>query len=70
MSHELRTSLNAALGFARLLAEPAYGKLNIKQQRFLDNIITSDSHLLQMINDIIDVSKIEASSALAEVTMW
>jgi len=68
MSHELRTPLNAALGFARLLAEPAFGKLNVKQQRFLDNIITSGSHLLQLINDIIDISKIEAGKMELEVS--
>ncbi len=68
ISHELRTPLNAALGFARLLTEPAFGKLNVKQRRFADNIVTSGSHLLQLINDIIDVSKIEAGKMELEVS--
>ena len=59
MSHELRTPLNAILGFARLLSEAHFGELNTKQCRFVDNIISSGSHLLQLINDLIDLSKIE-----------
>ena len=68
VSHELRTPLNAAMGFAHLLTEPAFGKLNVKQQRFLGNIIDSGSHLLQLINDLIDVSKIEARKMELEVS--
>ncbi|MFQ6028436.1 MAG: GAF domain-containing protein [Dehalococcoidia bacterium] len=60
MSHELRTPLNAVLVFARLLTEPAVGPINAKQERYLANIETSGLHLLQLINDIIDISKIEA----------
>ncbi len=68
MSHELRTPLNTALAYARLLTEPAIGKLNKKQERFVDNIITSDIHLLQLINDIIDVSKIEAGKMVLDIS--
>ena len=51
VSHELRTPLNAILGFARLLSDSHFGELNTKQCRFVDNIISSGSHLLQLIND-------------------
>lgn len=60
VSHELRSPLNGALGFARLLEECSFGPLNPRQERFASNIVTSCTHLLQLINDIIDVSQIEA----------
>jgi PAS domain S-box-containing protein len=60
MSHELRTPLNAIVGFSDLLAEETSGALNAKQKRFVDHIKQGSAHLLQLINDILDLSKIEA----------
>jgi signal transduction histidine kinase/CheY-like chemotaxis protein len=60
MSHELRTPLNAIVGFSDLLAEETAGQLNDKQKRFVNHIKQGSSHLLQLINDILDLSKIEA----------
>jgi PAS domain S-box-containing protein len=60
MSHELRTPLNAIVGFSDLLAEGTPGQLNDKQKRFVDHIKRGSAHLLQLINDILDLSKIEA----------
>jgi PAS domain S-box-containing protein len=60
MSHELRTPLNAIVGFSDLLAEETPGELNPKQKRFVNHIKQASAHLLQLINDILDLSKIEA----------
>ncbi len=60
MSHELRTPLNAIVGFSDLLAEGTPGELNVKQKRFVNHIKQGSIHLLQLINDILDLSKIEA----------
>ena len=60
MSHELRTPLNAILGFSDLLAEQTAGSLNEKQRRYVQHIHNGGQHLLQLINDILDLSKIEA----------
>src|SRR5260370_335150 len=60
MSHELRTPLNAVLGFSDLLADERYGPLNEKQRRYIDHIHTGGKHLLALISDILDLSKIEA----------
>ncbi len=60
MSHELRTPLNAILGFSELLQEQFYGPLNPDQSEYLVNISGSGEHLLSLINDILDLSKIEA----------
>jgi len=60
MSHELRTPLNAIVGFSDLLAEGTPGDLNAKQKRFVNHIKQGSIHLLQLINDILDLSKIEA----------
>jgi PAS domain S-box-containing protein len=60
MSHELRTPLNTILGFSELLSEQSAGSLNDKQRRFLKHIQHDASHLLELINDILDLSKIES----------
>ena len=60
MSHELRTPLNAIVGFSDLLADGTPGELNNKQKRFVNHIKQGSAHLLQLINDILDLSKIEA----------
>ena len=60
MSHELRTPLNAIIGFAELLQDQYFGQLNEKQRKYVDNINTSGRHLLGLINDILDLSKVEA----------
>ncbi len=60
MSHELRTPLNTILGFSELLSEENSGPLNDKQKRFLTHIQRDASHLLELINDVLDLSKIEA----------
>ncbi len=60
MSHELRTPLNAIIGFSELLSDKAFGDLNPKQDKYVTNILTSGRHLLQLINDILDLSKVEA----------
>ena len=60
MSHELRTPLNSVIGFSDLLLDGSFGQLNEKQNKFMENISHSGKHLLTLINDILDISKIEA----------
>ncbi len=60
MSHELRTPLNSSIGFSELLKQGIAGELSEKQKHFVDNIFTSNQFLLTLINDILDLSKIEA----------
>ena len=60
MSHELRTPFNAIIGFSDLLAEQTAGALSAKQQRFVNHIQQGARHLLALINDILDLSKVEA----------
>jgi signal transduction histidine kinase len=66
MSHELRTPLNSILGFAQLLQEQTKELFSTKQTRFLTNIYTSGQHLLTLINDILDLSKVEAGKIILE----
>lgn len=60
MSHELRTPLNSIMGFSELLKQQTAGKLNEKQNRYVENVLNSSNFLLNLINDILDLSKIEA----------
>jgi len=60
MSHELRTPLNAIIGFSEVLADHTFGELNQKQAHHVSNVLTSGRDLLKLINDILDLSKVEA----------
>jgi signal transduction histidine kinase len=60
MSHELRTPLNAVIGFSEVLQEEMFGELNPKQAEYVQDIHGSGKHLLSLINDILDLSKVEA----------
>jgi signal transduction histidine kinase/DNA-binding response OmpR family regulator len=60
MSHELRTPLNAIIGFSEVLVERLFGEVNAKQEEYLRDILDSGRHLLSLINDILDLSKVEA----------
>ena len=62
MSHELRTPLNAIIGFSEVLGEKYFGELNPKQLDYVKDIHSSGKHLLSLINDILDLSKIEAGT--------
>jgi GAF domain-containing protein len=68
MSHELRTPLNAILGFSEVLAQGMFGEVNEKQSEYLRDILDSGRHLLSLINDILDLSKIEAGRMELEVS--
>jgi PAS domain S-box-containing protein len=60
MSHELRTPLNAIIGFSEVLQDETFGTLNARQQRYVGNVLESGRHLLALINDVLDLSKVEA----------
>jgi signal transduction histidine kinase/CheY-like chemotaxis protein len=70
MSHELRTPLNAIIGFSEVLREEMFGPLNERQADYLNDILTSGRHLLSLINDILDLSKIEAGKMELEPTTF
>jgi signal transduction histidine kinase len=60
MSHELRTPLNAIIGFSEVLLQRMFGEVNPKQEEYLKDVLDSGRHLLSLINDILDLSKVEA----------
>ena len=68
MSHELRTPLNAISGFSEVLVDRMFGELNDKQEEYLKDIHASGQHLLSLINDILDLSKIEADRMEIELS--
>ena len=70
MSHELRTPLNAIIGFSEVLIDRMFGDLNDKQDDYLKDIHSSGKHLLSLINDILDLSKIEAGRMELEITAF
>ena len=71
ISHELRTPLNSILGFADILSTEIYGNLNSKQKEYIEDIKVSGTHLLGMINEILDMSKIEANDMkIVKSTFW
>ena len=70
MSHELRTPLNAIIGFSEVLGERMFGELNEKQAEYTDDILSSGRHLLSLINDILDLSKVEAGRMELELTQF
>jgi GAF domain-containing protein len=70
MSHELRTPLNAIIGFSEVLKERMFGELNEKQAEYTDDILTSGQHLLSLINEILDLSKVEAGRMELELATF
>jgi signal transduction histidine kinase len=68
MSHELRTPLNAIIGFSEILSEKMFGDINEKQTEYVQDILESGRHLLSLINDILDLSKVEAGRMELEAT--
>ena len=67
MSHELRTPLNAIIGFSEVLGDGLLGDMTEKQRRFIGDIFKSGKHLLSLINDILDLSKVEAGKMLLDL---
>ena len=70
MSHELRTPLNAIIGFSEVLGERMFGELNDKQAEYIQDIQSSGRHLLALINDILDLSKVEAGRMELELSRF
>jgi signal transduction histidine kinase len=66
MSHELRTPLNAVIGFSRVLLERTFGDINERQDEYLRDILNAGRHLLELLNEILDLSKVEAGQMVLE----
>src|SRR5262249_31595905 len=70
LSHELRTPLNAVIGFTEVLLERYFGEINAKQEEYLRDVLSSGEHLLSLINDILDLSKVEAGRMELELSTF
>jgi PAS domain S-box-containing protein len=70
MSHELRTPLNSVIGFSEVLQDQLFGPINDKQQEYVKNILTSGRHLLSLINDILDLSKVESGKMVLDLSAF
>jgi signal transduction histidine kinase/DNA-binding response OmpR family regulator len=70
MSHELRTPLNAVIGFSEVLLERMFGELNERQEDYLQDILSAGRHLLALLNDVLDLSKVEAGHMELEITSF
>lgn len=70
MSHELRTPLNSVIGFSEVLQDELFGTLNEKQKEYINDILGSGKHLLDLINDILDLSKVEAGKLELELSTF
>jgi len=70
MSHELRTPLNAIIGFSQVLRQRLFGPVNAKQEEYLDDILASGNHLLNLINDVLDLSKVEAGQVDLDIATF
>ena len=70
MSHELRTPLNAVIGFSEVLLERMFGDINERQEEYLRDILGSGQHLLELLNEILDLSKVEAGRMELELTTF
>jgi signal transduction histidine kinase/ActR/RegA family two-component response regulator len=70
MSHELRTPLNAVIGFSEVLLERMFGELNERQDEYLHDILNSGRHLLELLNEILDLSKVEAGQMELEPSIF
>jgi len=68
MSHELRTPLNAIIGFSEILQDKTFGDLNEKQNKYVNYVLTAGRHLLDLINDILDLSKVEAGKMTLDLS--
>lgn len=70
MSHEFRTPLSSVIGFSEVLYDQKFGPLNERQKQYTQNILTSGRHLLSLINDVLDVSKVESGKMVLEVSLF
>ncbi len=70
MSHELRTPLNAVIGFSEVLLERMFGELNDRQAEYVQDILDAGRHLLALLNDVLDLSKVEAGRMDLDITTF
>ena len=70
MSHELRTPLNAVIGFSEVLLERMFGELNDRQADYVQDILDAGRHLLALLNDVLDLSKVEAGRMELDITTF